>query len=86
MNITAKDLRRAADIQEEIESLNSELEKILGGGGNGVPSPKGGDVARFKAARAGGKPKRKMSAKARAAIGAAQKARWAKVRAEKEKK
>lgn len=87
INISAVALRRAADIQDKIESLSAELESILGGsGGNGVPSParrgrpKGGVVDRFKAAR-GVKPRRKMSAAGRAKIAAAAKARWAKAKA-----
>lgn len=86
-NISADTLRRAATIKDEIESLESELSKILGGEvGNGIVKRKytkksGGDVDRFKAARAD-KPKRKgMSAAGRAKIAAAAKARWAKVKA-----
>lgn len=86
-NISASDLRRAADIQDEIESLQGELNKILGGtdAGNGVKrrgrKPKvDGDVDRFKEDR-GMKPKRKMSAAGRAKIAAAARARWAKAKA-----
>src|SRR5436853_329729 len=88
-NISADQLRRAATIKDEIESLESELSAILGGTevGNGKKrmgrppgsgkKAKGGDVDRFKAAR-GEKPKRKgMSAAAKARISAAAKARWA---------
>ena len=88
INISASDLRRAADIQDEIEGLNGELNKILGGGtsvGNGVKrrgrKPKvSGDVDRFKEDH-GMKPKRKMSAAGRAKIAAAARARWAKAKA-----
>jgi len=86
-NISADQLRRAADIQDKIESLNAELESILGGQETrngakrlGRPPKTGGDVARYKAARAD-KPKRKMSAEGRAKIAAAARARWAKVKA-----
>jgi hypothetical protein len=88
-NLSADQLRRAANIKDEIESLEGELSKLLGGShvGNakttkklGRPA-KGGDVDRFKAARIV-KPKRKgMSAAGRAKIAAAAKARWAKVKA-----
>ena len=80
-NITAKALRRAADLKDQIESLSNELTRILSGGGNGVPSP-------FSARRGrppgnGKKPtgKRNMSPAARAKIAAAAKARWAKAKA-----
>ena len=72
MNISATQLRRAADIQDKIESLQSELGKLLGNGSASTedsPKPE--------------RKRRKMSAAARAKIGAAQRARWAKVRAGK---
>ena len=67
MNISASQLRCAADIQDKIESLQSELNQLLGNGSATAvkPEPK----------------RRKMSAAARAKIAAAQRARWAKVRA-----
>ncbi len=74
IELTSKQLRRAADIQDKIESLQKELSKLLGGAtviaGN---SPAAGAVPK----------KRKMSAAARKKIAAAQKARWAKVKASK---
>jgi hypothetical protein len=76
MNISADNLRRAASIKDKIESLQSELDTILGGGtqiGNGRAS--------FKST---GKKRRKMSAAARAKIAAAQRARWARARAGKQ--
>jgi hypothetical protein len=75
-NISARDLRRAATIKDKIDSLQSELEKILGNGGsiigNGrtAPKPDGRKTGR-----------RKMSAAGRAKIAAAARARWAKVKA-----
>jgi ribosomal protein L15 len=69
MNISATQLRRAADIQDKIESLQSELNKLLGNGSVAAPKPE--------------RKRRKMSAAARAKIAAAQRARWAKVRSEK---
>ena len=68
ITITPKQLRKAADIQEKIQSLQEELGQILGAE---VSSP----VEATKAPR-----KRKMSATGRAAIAAAAKARWAKVK------
>ena len=63
-SLSAEQLRRAAAIKDQIDTLESELGKILGGSTG--------------AAKAFGK--RTMSASARARIGAAQRARWAKVR------
>jgi len=77
MNISADNLRRAASIKDKIESLQSELDAILGGGtevGNGRASSK--SIGR-------GKKRLKMSAAARAKIAAAQRARWAKAKAGK---
>jgi ribosomal protein L15 len=72
MNISASQLRRAADIQDKIESLQSELGKLLGNGSASATASKAPKLKR-----------RKMSAAARAKIAAAQRARWAKVRAGK---
>jgi hypothetical protein len=68
INITPKQLRRAADIQEKIQSLQKELGQLLGGD---VSTPAQPTEA----------PKtRKFSAAARARMRAAQKARWAKIK------
>ena len=69
MNISAVQLRRAADIQDKIESLQSELNQLLGNGSAPAIEPE--------------RKRWKMSAAARAKIAAAQRARWAKVRAGK---
>jgi hypothetical protein len=84
-NVSAADLRRAANVMEKIEDLQSELNKILGGGdGSGIkrrgPKPKGGDVDKYKEAHGVAKKKRKMSAAGRAKIAAAARARWAVVK------
>ena len=66
INATPQELRRAADIQEKIQSLQKKLNQILGAGVEPAsPAPR----------------KRKMSAAGIARIRAAAKARWAKVRA-----
>ena len=65
-SLSAQQLRRAATIKEQIDALESELGKILGGGGATQTTTTNG--------------RRTMSASARARIGAAQKARWAKVK------
>jgi hypothetical protein len=66
-NLSAQQLRKAADLQEKIASLQAELAKYFGGSSSS-PAPR---------------KKSKMSAAGRARIIAAQKARWAKVKAGK---
>jgi len=66
-SLSAQQLRRAAAIKDQIDALENELGKILGGGG-ATPASNG---------------KRTMSVSARAKIAAAQKARWAKVKGKK---
>ena len=61
-NLTVQQLRKAADLKERIDSLETQLSQLLGG------------------AVAAAAPKRKMSASAKAKIGAAQRKRWAKVK------
>ena len=68
LSLTTKQLRRAADLKEEIEALNTELASILG------------TTASVPAKRP---KKRGMSAAGRTAVAAAQKARWAKIKAAK---
>ena len=63
---TATQLRKAADLSEKIEALQSELAALLGGG----PAP-------AKKERAVKKGKRSMSPEAREKIAAAQRKRWA---------
>lgn len=77
-NVTAKQLRRAAQIKDKIEALQNELAGILGEE-NGAAAP---------AARTARKSRRNwsMSAAARERIAAAQRERWARHRAEKKKK
>ena len=72
-NISTQQLRRAADLQEKIESLQGQLSEILGA--PAVQAAPSGNGRRKK--------KRTMSASARAKIGAAQRARWAKQKAGK---
>jgi hypothetical protein len=71
INLTPAQLRKAADLKERIASLNQELTAILGG--NVAP-------AQPAVAKKGG-----MSAAGKAKIAAAQKLRWAKVKAAKAK-
>jgi hypothetical protein len=68
INITPQQLRKAANIQEKIQSLEKELGQLLGSPAQpATKAPK----------------KRKMSAAGIARIVAATKARWAKIRAAK---
>lgn len=81
---SVQQLQRAIKISEQIEKLEAELAAILG---KSSSSPSNKVPASVLASTS--KPKRKkgkMSAEGRAAIIAAQKARWAKVHAEKAKK
>ena len=68
INLSSKQLRRAANLKDKIESLQKDLSRILGAS---TPAP------------AGAAPKRKMSAAARAKIAAGARARWAKVKGRK---
>ena len=66
LNLSVAQLKRAITIKEQIESLESELASVFGT----TPAP----------APAPAKKKKVMSPAARAKIGAAQKARWAKLK------
>ena len=69
INITPKQLRKAADIQERIQSLQEELSQLLG---SEVPTPAQTSEAPRK--------RKKVSAAGRARMRAAQIARWAKIK------
>jgi hypothetical protein len=77
-NLTPTQLRQAADLQETIAKLKNELAAILGGETKAV------SVA-AKPTTTPAKKKGGMSAAGRARIVAAQKLRWAKVKAAKVK-
>ena len=69
-NLSAAQLRQAADLTEKIEQLQEQLSQLLAG--NAV-------ATKAAAPEVAAKPgKRRMSAAGRAAIAAGQKARWAK--------
>jgi hypothetical protein len=73
-NLTVAQLREVVAIKEQIEKLQGELDSIVGGEEPPAEAP---------AVRGPGRPRRRrMSPAARAAIGAAQRARWAKTRGE----
>jgi hypothetical protein len=67
--LSAAQLRRAADLKEQIEKLQEELASLLGA-----------PAAPQAAAAAPKQTKRKMSAAGRANVSAAAKARWAKLK------
>lgn len=71
INLTPSQLRQAADLQEKIAKLEKELAAIIGSESKAAPVSK-------PAKKKGG-----MSAAGKARIAAAQKLRWAKVKAEK---
>ncbi len=75
--LTPTQLRTAADLQEQIAKLKSQLAAIFDPG-SGIPAP-------FKTTKAAKPAKRKMSAAHKAKIIAAQKLRWAKHYAAKAK-
>src|ERR1700757_1235736 len=73
-DLSVKQLQKAIKIKPKLEKLQAQLDGILGGGGAGgangeIPSPV--------------QKKRTMSAAGRAAIAAAARERWAKVKGEK---
>ena len=86
--LSAGDLRRLADVQEQIEALEQEKAQLLSGRKKpgrkpgAKPGPKPG--AKKKAAKK--KVKRKMSAAGRRAIQLAQKKRWANAKKKTAKK
>ena len=65
INLSAKQLRRAAAVKRQIESLENKLARILGGTTDEVVTPR---------------KRRRMSVAGRARIAAAQRVRWAKIR------
>lgn len=73
--LTPKQLRQAAKIKERIESLQKELKSLLGE-----------SKAPASTARTTAKPKRRMSAAAKAKLSKAAKERWAKVKASGKKR
>ena len=74
LNLSVQQLRQAADLKEQIQGLEKELGQLLGSSGKAVTAP----IAAKAPKKKGG-----MSAAGKAKIAAAQKARWAKVKAAK---
>jgi hypothetical protein len=73
-NLSAQQLRQAADLKEKIVALETELSQFLGSSAKAVTTP----VAAKTPKKKGG-----MSAAGKAKVAAAQKARWAKINAAK---
>ncbi len=69
INLTSSQLRKAADLQDQIAKFQTQLAALLGGETKAAP---------VKAVKKGG-----MSAAGRARIVAAQKLRWSKIKAAK---
>jgi hypothetical protein len=67
-HLTAKQLRRAADLKERIDALQERLSQLLG-----APAP-------APVVATGKRPRKKISAAGIARIRAAQKARWAAIK------
>ena len=82
-NISVVTLRRAVELREQIDALNAELSALLGGSPVASPPAIPAVAAPAPAAPKAGNKSRNMSAEARAAIAAAQKARWAAYRKNK---
>ena len=76
--LTPTQLRQAADLQEKIAQLNQQLAVLVGGGKTPAPAK----TAVVKAAKPA---RKKISAAGIARIKAAQKARWAAIKAAKGK-
>lgn len=76
LNLSAAQLKQAAELKERIDALNSELSSILGGA---TPAPSV-TAATPKRGRPPGK-RGGMSAAGRARIAAAARARWARIKA-----
>src|SRR6266436_5115378 len=74
IDLTPRQLRKAANVQEKIQSLQHELNQILG---HEVPTPLTGTAR---------KSKRRMSAAGRRAIAAGARARWARIKGRKPKR
>lgn len=75
MSLSATQLRRAATLQERIENLQNELATLLGSTFSNISAVASGKPSKRKSG---------ISPAGRKRIAAAQKARWAKAKAESE--
>ena len=92
-NLTPSTLRQAAELKEQIEALEQQLEAVLSGGEIAAAvetaeetqpvKRKRGRPAKLQSVQPEKKARRRISAAGRAAMAAAAKARWAKTKAAK---
>lgn len=85
LSLSTQQLRRAAEIKEQIDQLTGELNALLSGGSAPVAGRRGPGrppKAAGASAPSGGGGRRQMSAAGRARIAAAARARWAKFHAQ----
>src|SRR5262249_50528156 len=94
-NLSAKQLRQAAQLKERIDSLEAELVRVLGAtSASGIPTRRrmsAAAIAKISAAqkarwarvkKAGPRRRRKMSAAAKARLAAVARARWKQAKAQ----
>lgn len=81
LNLTVQQLKRALEIRQQIESLQSELDALLGSPAKALPSKA---APKLKAAAPAPAQKKtwKLSPAARAKLAALARARWRKAKAE----
>jgi hypothetical protein len=77
-SLSATQLRQAAAIREQIDALEKRLDNVLSGGSSSARAGTAPTTTTTPAAK-----KRTMSPAARARIAAAQKKRWARIKAAK---
>ena len=84
-NTSINQLKRAVQLAEQIDKLEGELNQIIANAGGKVPTNAAATPKAAKAPKAPTPARKKggMSAEGRARIVAAQKARWAKIKAAK---
>jgi|YNPBryantNP2012_1023418.scaffolds.fasta_scaffold02616_4 hypothetical protein len=83
LNLTVQQLKRVLEIREQIESLQSELDALLGSPSQAKPLPaKAPPKPKVAAPVVAKKPTWKLSAAARAKLAALARARWRKAKAE----
>jgi len=94
-NLSSQQLRHIANLKEKIDSLQNQLDRLIGAAATGPKRKSGMSAAgrariaaaqrarwaKVKGSKKSPKAKRKFSAAARAKIAAAARARWAKAKA-----
>ena len=83
-DLSVTELRKVLQIKEEIATLESQLEVVLGGSGaSAAPAATASAALSAKPAKGKRGGRRQLSPEARERIAAAQRARWAAVRKSK---